>query len=303
MPTLRSRARGCLLALACGDALGGPLEFMGPEEIRRKHGQVRDLIGGGWLSLRPGETTDDTAMALDLARSLVELGRVDPEDVARRWVAWMRSGPKDIGGTVGEALRLIQYGTPWDEVGDLVDQKAEPFGGALGNGSIMRCAPVALRFHGDREELVQASRDTSRITHANPICQWSAAALNLMIARLLQGDYETVVGRVAEEVPQEDVRERLLGVGHRQKGDLGAGGHVLDTLESAIWALGNASSLEDAVVTSAGLGGDADTRAAITGALAGAQYGEDAIPTRWLDRLEGREEIARLAGSLIERAG
>ena len=295
---LRDRARGCLLGLACGDALGGPLEFMDEREIQRVHGTVRDFIGGGWLSLRPGETTDDTAMALDLARSLAVSGRVDPVDIASRWVRWMQSNPKDIGGTTREALGYIADGAPWEEAGDLVDQKAEAFGGALGNGSIMRCAPVAVLLRGRTSDLIRASLDTSRITHANQICQWAAAALNLMIAYLLRGEIDGLADRVVSEVAEPSVRERLLGASSLDRDALKPGGHVLDTLESAVWAFANTKSLEDAVIVAANLGGDADTRAAVTGALAGARYGASAIPPRWLQALEGRDEIEQLADRL-----
>ncbi len=297
-PDLRSRARGCLLALACGDALGGPLEFMGPMEIGSRYGTVRDFVGGGWLSLRPGETTDDTAMALELARSLVETGRVDPADVARRWVEWMESGPKDVGTTVREALELIRDGTPWNEAGELVNEKAE--GTARGNGSLMRCAPLALFLWRSPERLVRASLDTSRITHASLACQWSCAALNLMIAGLLAGRHEQIVDRAAAALGHEEVRDALRGVATLTRQELDNGGEVVATLTSAVWCLGNTSSLEDAVVTAANLGGDADTRAAVAGALAGAHYGEEAIPSRWLEGLEGRDEIAALADRLVE---
>ena len=297
--SLKSRARGCLLAAACGDALGGPLEFMGPLEIERTHGEVRDFIGGGWLSLRPGEVTDDTFMMLDLARSLVENGMLDPHDVAQRWVRWMQSGPSDIGGTVSQALELIQDGTPWDEAGALVDEKAELSGGALGNGSIMRCSPVALAFHDDPASLVRASLDSSRITHANPVCQWATVALNVMVFSLLRGDGEGYIELAVEATPEATVRETLLVAADKSERDLKAGGHVLDTLESALWAFGNTDSLEEALVAAVNLGGDADTRGAVVGALAGAKYGEDAIPERWLDLLEGSDEIANLAEQLL----
>ncbi len=300
---LVAKARGCLLALACGDALGGPIEFMGRAEITARHGRVTDFIGGGVFALRPGETTDDTAMTLDLARSLAELGRVDPEDIARRWVAWMRTGPKDIGTTTSEALGLIEDGTSWQEAGVLVDDKAEPYGGALGNGSIMRCAPLALFLHDSLDQLAQASIDTSRITHANPICEWSAAALNLIIAELLHGRHAGMVERVAQQIPEPDVREILEGVGHKDEGALRSSGHILHTLESALWAFGNSESLEEALVIAANLGEDTDTRAAVTGALAGAHYGENAIPSRWLEKLEGREELGTLAERLVAHAG
>lgn len=295
--SLTKRARGCLLGLACGDALGGPVEFMEPEDIRRKHGVVRDFIGGGWLSLRPGETTDDTAMALGLARSLVDLGRLDEQDIANRWVAWMSSDPKDIGNTIREALMLIADGTPWDEAGVLVDERAH--GGALGNGSLMRCAPVAIAFRDDENELIRASRTTSRITHANPICKWSVVALNLIIAGLLKGEHERVISHATDLIPHQEI-QAILRVGTKsRKENLNISGEVRATFVSAMWAYNNASSLEESVVEAVNLGGDSDTRGAVAGALAGARYGEDAIPNRWLERLEGREEIRSLADCLV----
>ena len=103
---MQSRYRGCLLGLAVGDALGGPVEFMTTEQIIAKRGKpVREMIGGGWLKLRPGETTDDTAMARALAESLVAVGGFDAADVAARYVRWMQSKPPDIGNITRIALR------------------------------------------------------------------------------------------------------------------------------------------------------------------------------------------------------
>lgn len=119
-----------------------------------------------------------------------------------------------------------------------------------------------------------------------------------MIVHLLHGEIDGLTDRVAPEVDEPSVRDRLLGVFSLDRDALKPGGHVLDTLESAVWAFANTSSLEDAVVLAANLGGDADTLAAVTGALAGARYGTSAIPQRWLQTLEGRDEIEQVADRL-----
>lgn len=296
--SITSRARGCLLGLACGDALGGPLEFMGRTEIAHEYGTVADFVGGGWLSLRPGETTDDTQMMVALAQSIIEQHGVDENDIAARWVEWLRSEPKDVGNATADALRLIGEGATWRDAGRLVDQKA--IGGALGNGSIMRCAPIAIYLYHDLKELARRSITTSAITHANPICTWSAAALNLILSQLLQGQYVGVIDRVARSVANDAVREALEGLSGMTEADLVTTGEVRATLLSALWCLGNTSSFEEAVIAAVNLGGDADTRGAVTGCLAGAHYGEDTIPSRWLTQLEGRELISDLAERLLE---
>src|SRR5688572_18086553 len=95
--TMQSRYRGVMLGLAVGDALGGPVEFMSREAILKQYGKpVREMVGGGWLKLKPGETTDDTAMTRILAESILVRDAVDPADIAARYVAWMQTRPPDI---------------------------------------------------------------------------------------------------------------------------------------------------------------------------------------------------------------
>ena len=184
-PDLTDRARGCLLGLACGDALGGPVEFTSRSEIAQRFPNgVRDFVGGGWLSLAPGEITDDTQMTLAIARSLAT-GSCDMADIATRFVAWADGGPKDIGNLTRSAITLLRRGLPWEEAG--AQALVGAAGRGAGNGSVMRCAPVALRYHSDVEHLRAVSIDTSRITHADPRCTAGSVAVNQAIAHLLHG--------------------------------------------------------------------------------------------------------------------
>lgn len=298
------RFQGCLVGLAVGDALGGPLEFMGADEIVAQYdGPVREMVGGGWLNLHPGEYTDDTQMALCIAESIVERQAFDMADVARRFLAWYDSQPKDIGNITRLALQTLKRGVPWQEAGRLAHQQTG--GRSAGNGSVMRCAPLALYRWRDYRQLVADSIDSSRVTHWDDLACYGAAALNLVIAELLQGRRQGAVGLATERLGglAPAVAQRLSGVEKKSKADLQPTGFVLDTLEAAVWCWQHAGSFEEALVTAINLGGDADTVGAVCGALAGADFGLANIPSRWLDVLEGRAHLVYLAGELYRLSG
>src|SRR5215218_10211676 len=143
--SLRDRYAGTLLGLACGDALGGPLEFLKRDVIAERFPTgVSELIGGGWLHLDPGEVTDDTQQALILAESLTASG-LDLDRFAAGLSSWLRSNPKDIGNTTRIALEALAAGTaPLDAGAAALAARGDR--GAAANGAVMRCAPVALRF-------------------------------------------------------------------------------------------------------------------------------------------------------------
>lgn len=298
------RFRGCLVGLAVGDALGGPLEFMSADAIEAKYGgPVREMVGGGWLHLRPGEYTDDTQMTLCLAESIVERGVFDVADVARRFVVWYDSQPKDIGHITRLALAELKRGTSWQAAGRLAHQQTG--GRSAGNGSVMRCAPVALFWWLDYERLIADSADSSRVTHWDDLACYSAAALNLIIAKLLQGRRQSAVPVAIEMLGAmaPEVARRLAETEQKAKAALKPTGFVLDTLEAAVWCWQRVRTFEEALVAAVNLGGDADTIGAVCGALAGADFGLADIPSRWLDALEGRAHLTRLAEELYRLSG
>lgn len=301
MISLKERYLGCLIGLACGDALGGPVEFDTRAQMDERFPDgLRDFIGGGWLSLFPGEITDDTQMTLDVARSLVAFPDGNMDDLAARFLAWRNSEPKDIGNTTRDALDRLARGVPWDEAGEQAHISRGPRDSA-GNGAIMRCAPVAMRFRTDPDRLRDVSIDISRITHANPLCTWSTVALDRAIATLLNGaSISEAVDHSPDRGDHPEVRGAIEHAGSASRDQIKSGGYVLDTLSAAYWSLLQTGSYEDAVVTAVGLGGDTDTTAAVTGALAGAHYGLDGIPDRWSSQVQYREELSQLALSLLQ---
>jgi ADP-ribosyl-[dinitrogen reductase] hydrolase len=296
---LRDRYRGCLLGLAAGDALGAPLEFINRDEIALRYGVVRDMLGGGWLDTKPGEYTDDTQMMLAIARSVAELGRIDPVDIGARFVQWMESMPKDIGNTTLQSLGYLAAGVPWDEAGARTAARKGDSG--AGNGSIMRTAPIGLACRNDREALIRQSIDISRITHADPRCTWSCVALCQAIAALLDGT-DDVLATAAAGIEEPEVVATLERTATIGRNDVRSGGYVLHTLSAAFWAFVNHDSFEEVVVAAVNLGGDADSSGAVAGALAGARSGASAIPDRWLAVLQSRQELTDLADRLLELA-
>ena len=149
------RARGALLGLATGDALGAALEWLHPDQIRKRYGgELRDMVASTvWAR---GEWTDDTAMALELATSLVECGEYDEDDVFARYAQWARSGPKDIGQTVSAALMRARSA---EESRAAATAYHEASGGmSAGNGSLMRTVPIALRYGRDSTALDRYTR-------------------------------------------------------------------------------------------------------------------------------------------------
>ncbi|WP_114579050.1 ADP-ribosylglycohydrolase family protein [Saliphagus sp. LR7] len=302
----RSRARGILLGLACGDALGRPVEFQPPDRIRRDHGRVTKMLANGTHGQPAGTITDDTEMALCIARSLADNGEFDPADIADRFVEWKASGPFDIGIMTSSALQRIQDGESWEEAGQN-EWETSPEGSNAGNGSLMRCAPYAIAFRDDPDRLVEVSRQSSAITHADPRCQWSCALFNRTLANLLTDEERplaTATTALESGLPEEVLGavEPVLESRHGQQAnvDLENSGYVITTLQAGLYHGLTAGTAEEAIVDAVMMGGDTDTIGAVAGAVAGTRFGVDALPERWPDSLSARDELDMLASQLLD---
>ncbi|WP_201834921.1 ADP-ribosylglycohydrolase family protein [Microvirga zambiensis] len=285
---IRDRAIGALVGLAVGDALGTTLEF----SRKPPKAVLHDMVGGGPFGLRPGQWTDDTAMALALADSLTVHPDLDAHDLMERFVAWNRDGTYsctgacfDIGITTAEALRCFE-------------KTGDPFAGSTdpdkaGNGSMMRLAPVVIRHWSDRNTLLRVARDQSRTTHA------AAEAVNAC---------ETLALILADAIAGRSMPEIVAGAASRVKGfrpgqprdEVRGTGYVVASLHAAIWAVSRTTSFETAVLLAANLGEDADTTAAVAGQIAGALYGLSGIPEHWLAQLAWGARIQGMAQALFE---
>lgn len=274
------RARGCAVGAAVGDALGMPLEFGPPRPTARL---VREMQAG---RLPAGTFTDDTEMALALAESLVAHCPLDPVDLAQRFVAWYRAGPKDVGNHTATVLSRMADGEGWEQAVGAVQRRRPD---AAGNGSVMRCWPVALAHWDDLKQLLGDSRLQSRVTHLHPDCVAGSAFVNATIYHLLRGasPAEAVVGALGVVEMPGELQAVIEAAPGRCREELKNSGWVRHTLESAVWGLLSTDSFEEAVVQVVNLGNDADTAGAVVGALAGAAYGLEAIPARWRDGVRG----------------
>jgi ADP-ribosyl-[dinitrogen reductase] hydrolase len=166
----------------------------------------------------------------------------------------------------------------------------------------MRCAPVGLLHFERRDRLIRDSIDSSVMTHWDPEACWGAVAVNAAIAEILHGRTGDILSGLIVAIEQPRVKEAVEEVARMKAFDREPSAYVLDTLQAAVWCFLKTSSFEDALVTAVNLGGDTDTVGAVCGALAGASYGLEAIPQRWLDPLQSREEILQLAGRIREVA-
>jgi ADP-ribosyl-[dinitrogen reductase] hydrolase len=281
---IRDRLRGIAVGAAIGDALGMPLEFgpaTPPDQL------VRTMQSG---RLPAGTFTDDTEMALALAESLLAHTPLDPADLAERFVAWYRAGPADIGRQTRLVLKHISRGEPWDAAVAAV-QAENPW--SAGNGSVMRCWPVALAHWNDLDRLLRDSRLQSQVTHPHPECAAGSAFVNLVIYHLLHGaEPQAAVSQALDnaDLPTA-LREAIEEAPAKRRADLPTSGWVRHTLESAVWGLLTTNSFEAAVVQVVNLGNDADTACAVVGALAGAAYGLSAIPDAWRAAVHGEWQV------------
>ncbi|WP_308444704.1 ADP-ribosylglycohydrolase family protein [Halomicrobium urmianum] len=296
-------AKGCLLGLACGDALGRPVEFSSADRIEREHGRVTEMIAHGTHGKPKGTITDDTELALCVARSLADRGGFDGEDVARRFLEWYESDPFDIGLMTADAIRTYRAGAPWDRAGAKVWEE-RPEGKNAGNGSVMRCAPYALSYDGLESVRGFVSKRSSAITHADPRCTYGCLVLNGVLAALVHGEslaLESVSREVHPEAPDE-LCDALFELRDLSPSDPSPSGYVIDTLQTALYDGLSADSAEDAIVNAVNRGNDTDTVGAIAGAIAGARFGAESLPDRWLEHIDEASELASLAETLIEQS-
>lgn len=287
MNMLNDRIAGALYGVAVGDALGGPLEFMSAAEIKRRHGWVSTMLGGGWLSLRPGETTDDTAMTLAVAEGIMERPAAPIQSIGRRFIQWAESGPKDIGGACAGSIwnaKRIGGGAPttedWKNAAAAYQlQVATP---VEGNGALMRTIYPAL-YYPDHSKAEYWAMKIARMTHAG-LRSTEACILYSRMVNLITASESQQSPREFLTENCKSVKEYLGAASGKEVAPAG-GGWVVDSMRIAVGSTANTSSFQEAVTMAVNLGGDADTNGAITGGLAGAIYGFSAIPEDWVAAL------------------
>jgi len=277
----QNRIQATLLGFACADSLGTTTEFMSPEEIRRDIGVHRDITGGGWLELEPGEVTDDTMMTICVARSLVENRGFNLQDIADRFVDWYNSDPPDIGSTCRAGIhRHIR-------TGELLRPESHDH---AGNGGVMRSLPLILLYSHSRDTMLDTVLSQSRLTHNNQESDLGCRCYSDLVAAALSGAGKDDLRKIAAEYP----------LFTPVKFDGKSGGYIVETLRTVLHYFFATETFEECIVAVVNNGQDADTTGALAGGLAGAFYGMEAIPARWLDVLdrEVHDELTELTGQL-----
>ena len=291
---LRDRFLGALLGTAVGDSLGASREggpMAGPELIA-------ELLEASF----PLIYTDDTHMTLGLAQSLVECQGFNGSHMAQTFVRNFDAEPwRGYGAGPPRVFALIKGGRPWNEASSLLYAE-----GSYGNGAAMRAAPIGLLYHTNPALLREVAYQSSLITHAHPLGKEGAAiqaysvALAIQTCSLTPLDRSTFLAKLASYTQNNAYQQKLRIVGELLKDDdrarvikeLGHGVEALNSVPTAIYCfLAHNPSFAEAVAYAVSLGGDADTIAAMTGAISGAYWGFGAIPQDWLERLENRELI------------
>lgn len=304
---VRDRYRGTLIGLTVGNTLGLPVESWPCATIRER-------FPHGLREIDPTERQlpwdDDAAQAVILAEALVAHDTIHVADVAQRFIAWAKTSGRGIGALTAQVIRALRDGRSPDEAARWV---WEHHGGRpAGNGAVMRCAPVAMRWprtH-DRTRLLEETQRSSIVTHYDPRCAWSAYAINLALAAALDGRRITVseieaelVRAGADEHTLHAVREVSGNDLDRFQLDGSAMGFTLKAMQVGLWCLEHGDDYEESIVMVIDAGGDTDTNAAVAGAVLGALHGDGIIPQRWVANIPGMDRLTSLADQLLERAG
>ena len=307
---LQDKFRGAILGCFLGDAFGAGFEGMSLDGAISRLSTLSEKF--------PRTYTDDTDMTLALAESIIESGKVDPEDMARKF---SQSCDLTRGYGIGtiQAVLALRAGAAWHQVSRIVFEK-----GSFGNGAAMRVSPVGLFFHHNLEALRKAATDQANVTHTHPLGQWGAVMQGSCVGLALLQDprkplkKEDIIIELREILwpgPVEyqkalNEMENIFAQGKRIEAReiarrLGNGIEAHRSVPSASYlALTYSPDFQDAIRAAISLGGDTDTIAGMVGAIVGAHVGERGLPAEWIEQLEegprGRSFAGELAGRLFE---
>lgn len=283
-----NRRAGAILGLAVGDALGATYETCRPDEI--PEGPL-EMVGGGWLHLEPGETTDDTALAKAVLTGY-EGRSLDMRLVREAMLSWEETDPKDIGNQTRKAFAYLKSHP------DALSLPEDPE--AQGNGAVMRAAPHGAMVD-DAGKAAENAWEEAALTHPS----WESQATSALVACLIfhlvdnlspndamEASYSLVEDRDEDNKQVRDTLPPLERYEHNMSG------WTVYTTRLALRAMLDARTFRLGLEAVIRLGGDADTNGAVSGALLGARFGTGSIPREWLRSLQGKEELLRLIRGL-----
>jgi ADP-ribosyl-[dinitrogen reductase] hydrolase len=306
--TLTDRYHGTMLGLAVGNMLGIPIEGHSKSLVMRRFPEgLREIAVEE--SRMPWD--DDLAQAVIVAESILEHDRLHHDDLARRFQGWRRENGRGIGHLTRRVLEAMESGTPPEDAARVVWEDAGR--NAAGNGAVMRCAPIALRWRRAPVNLVNQTQWNALVTHHDPRCGWSAVAVNMSISASLDGRQvdDRFLAELAAAMDDAGAPPAVAGAIRAVQGaDLhtlsldhdNTMGYTLKAMQAALWALLQPTDFETTLLEVVNAGGDADTNGAVAGAALGARHGAAAIPSRWLDAVRDADTLRTLAGKLLEQS-
>lgn len=282
---------GCLLGIGIGDAMGYPVEQYPPAQIKKEFGGYIKQYEQrkNRTDLKPGSVTDDTQLSLCIGESLARYGRLEPDDIAKRFVKWLDYGI-GVGSTCVKAIEKIRDGENWRHSG------LE----SAGNGSAIRVAPIGLFFHNDNQKLVEACTITSRMTHTDPKAIAASVAVAGGVAMALQLKHGLDPNRFVFELVKltepicREFANKLREIPSYLNMDalealskIRTGCYVMESIPAAIYTfLRFHDSFTNTVLIGINAGYDADSVGSIAGSLTGAYLGKAAIPEAWISGLQ-----------------
>lgn len=258
MPDVNDRIKGALYGFIIGDSMGATTEFMDKAIIRNKFIEVNDIIGGGWLNISPGQVTDDTEMMICVAKAINSSDRVLGsmlDKTMSNLLEWYNKKPKDVGNQVA---RVLSAKTKEDRLIEADDPSAQ------GNGSLTRVLPCVLFRTGLEFAIKQ-----SRLTHNNRVCD----DVVYLYYRLLNSLLYSYDGYRSMSIYEQVCKREPTG-------------HVETALTNACYFVSNSETFEEGMIAVVNDGGDADSIGAICGSILGAIHGYNAIPQRWIQKLD-----------------
>ena len=285
------KIQGALFGVAIGDALGGTTEFMSKEEIIVTYGKVTEIIGGGVWGLKPGETTDDTAMTLAVVKGIMVNSNNPIEEIGKQFLHWEHTNPPDIGITIRTTFE--NYEDNWFLAAEKTHQQ---LGGlSAGNGTLMRCLPIALAYL-DIQKIEELSELQSKMTHFDHLASEACIIYNRIAKRLLEN--ENLHSAIYSEIKNTRYESN-----YDEVPKCPPDGYVVHTMKWVLYWLLNSDSFEDVVVGATNMGGDSDTIAAIAGGLKGIDVGYKKLPLKYTNNILSRKDLLHYAEILNEIRG
>lgn len=280
---MKSKYLGMILALHAGDSLGATLEFCSPQD---KNNWQTEIIGGGHFRWNPGDATDDTDLALAVLES-IQNNRFNQQECISKFIEWYKKGPRDIGQTTRLGIESLENGS-------LIGPNV-----SLSNGSLMRCAPLAV-LNLPRAEVNDFVEQATLLTHNNAKCVYLDKVFIEILQYAFTAKSKLDVYNFAKELTKNNLELATLinAIPTTPWNKLSTSGYVVDGIICALWSLYHTDSVEEGLVQIVNRGDDSDTNGAISGALLGAFYGVEGIPERYLRTLQYRDRITNYINSL-----